>query len=90
VDLADRQTDLLLRLERGIPSDLLDLARACRDRLTRAEYLRLRAIGLGTADTVANASVEDVAKQLGGGSAQANAVLELVRAASDAASRPLD
>ena len=84
IDLADRQTDLMLRLERGIPSDLLGIARVCRGRLTRAEYLRLHAVGLGTADAVAKASVEELTKQLGGDEARASTVLELVRATSNA------
>ncbi len=84
IDLADRHTDLMLRLERGIPSDLLGIARVCRGRLTRAEYLRLHAVGLGTADAVAKASVEELTKQLGGDEARASTVLELVRATSNA------
>jgi hypothetical protein len=86
IDLADRQSDLMLRLELGLPSDLLGIARVCRGRLTRAEYLRLHAVGLGTVNAVAKASVEDLTKRLGGNKARASTVLELVRAASQAAS----
>ena len=47
VDLAEQQDDLMLRLELGIPADLLPLARVCRGRLTRVEYLRLHGAGAG-------------------------------------------
>ena len=86
IDLADRQSDLVLRLELGLPSDLLGIARVCRGRLTRAEYLRLHAFSLGTVNALAKASVEDLTKRLGGNKARAGTVLELVRAASQAAS----
>ena len=86
VDLADRQSDLMLRLELGLSSDLLGIARVCRGRLTRAEYLRLHTVGLGTIDAVAKATVEDLAKRLGGNKARASTVLELVRTISQAAS----
>ena len=86
IDLADRQSDLMLRLELGLPSDLLGIARVCRGRLTRAEYLRLHAVSLGTVNALAKASVEDLTKRLGGNKARAGTVLELVRAASQAAS----
>lgn len=85
VDLADRESDLMLRLEFGIPSDLLGIARVCGGRLTRAEYLRLRGTGLGTAEAIAKASVEDLTKQLGVYKARASTVLGLVRATSHAA-----
>jgi hypothetical protein len=52
----------LLRLELGIPRDLLDLARFCRGRLSRAEYLRLRTVGLGTLDTLANTRMDHLAE----------------------------
>ena len=87
IDLADRQSDLMLRLELGLPFDLLGIARVCRGRLTRAEYLRLHAVGLGTVDAVAKASVEDLAKHLRGNKARASTVMELVRTISQAASQ---
>jgi hypothetical protein len=44
------------------------------------------AAGLGTVDSLAKASVDDLAEQLAGDEARANSVLELVRAADDAPS----
>ena len=49
---------MILRLELGIPQDLLGIARLCRGRLTRVEYVRLRAAGLGTLDALAKASLD--------------------------------
>lgn len=49
---------MILRLELGIPQDLLGIARLCRGRLTRVEYLRVRAAGLGTPDALAKASLD--------------------------------
>jgi helicase len=77
VDLAERQDDLMLRLELGIPADLLPVARLCRGRLTRAEYLRLRATGLGTVEALADVKIEDLAERLGGDGQRAKAVREL-------------
>jgi replicative superfamily II helicase len=85
VDLNDRLTDLMLRLELGIPQDLLGIARLCRGRLTRVEYLRLRATGLGTIDALATTSVDDLAMQLGGDKARASSVLDVVYTANDTA-----
>lgn len=85
-DLTDRETDLLLRLELGITPDLLGVARLYRGRLTRVEYLRLRAAGLGTVDALANASSDALPEQLAGDEARANTILDLVRAANDKAS----
>jgi helicase len=79
VDLADRQTDLVLRLELGIPTDLLPLARACRGQLTRVEYLRLHANGLGTLDAVSQTKLNDLAEQLGGNKVRAKRLREAVR-----------
>jgi helicase len=64
VDLADRQDDLMLRLELGIPTDLLPLARACRGRLSRSEYLRLRANGIGTVEAIAGSETDELADHL--------------------------
>jgi hypothetical protein len=85
VDLADQQAELMLRLDLGIPRDLVGLARLCRGRLMRAEYLRLRAAGLGTLDELSNTKAHHLAEHLGGSEARANTVIELVRAAKEAA-----
>ncbi len=77
IDLADRQEALMLRLELGIPTDLLPLARASRGRLSRSEFLGLRAIGLNTIEAVAEAKVDALAARLGGDTQRATAVQEL-------------
>jgi replicative superfamily II helicase len=79
VDLADRQDDLILRLELGIPVDLLPLARVCRGRLTRSEYLGLRASGLGGVEAIGEAEVDDLADRLGGDKQRAKTVRDLAR-----------
>lgn len=79
VDLAERQDDLMLRLELGIPGDLLPVARLCRGRLTRAEYLGLREGGLGTISALAEANVDALADRLSGDRDRANTVSELAR-----------
>ena len=78
-DLADRQRDLLLRLELGIPASLLEVARVCTTRLTRTEYLRLEGAGLTTLDAVGKAQINEIAEHLGENKVRARAVRELVR-----------
>src|SRR5262249_39349026 len=75
VDLADQQAELMLRLDLGIPRDLVGLARLCRGRLTRAEYLRLRTAGLGTLDALSNMKADHLAEHLGGREARSNTVI---------------
>jgi hypothetical protein len=81
VDLAQRQDDLMLRLELGIPADLLPIARVCRGRLTRVEYLRLRDAGVGSVDSLAEANLSDLTELLGGDKERAKAVRDLAREA---------
>jgi len=83
VDLAEQQENLMLRLELGIPPDLLGVARVLRGRLTRADYLRLRGAGLGAIDALARASVDELAEHLASDKARAKSLLELVRAAKE-------
>ena len=78
VDLSERQTDLMLRLELGIPVNLLEVARACSTRISRAEYLRLERAGLSTLDAIADAKVKDIAQHLGGDDVRAKVARELV------------
>jgi hypothetical protein len=74
VDMAERQDDLMLRLDLGIPADLLSIARVIRGRFARTEYLRLRAEGLDTVAAVADIPLEELAKRLGGEEERAEAV----------------
>ena len=62
VDMAARQDDLMLRLDLGIPADLLSIARVFCGHLTRTEYLSLRAEGLDTVTAVADIPLEELAK----------------------------
>jgi hypothetical protein len=81
VDLAERQDELMLRLELGIPPDLFPIARVCRGRLNRAEYLALRVTGLGTVEALAETKIDALAARLGGDKQRAGTVRELVREA---------
>jgi hypothetical protein len=74
IDMAERQDDLMVRLDLGIPSDLLSIARVVRGRLTCIEYLSLRAEGRDTVTAVADLSIEELAKRLGGEEERAEAV----------------
>lgn len=81
VDLADRQVDLMLRLEVGIPEDLLEIAHVCSTRLSRTEYLQLQRAGLVTLDTLGKTQIKEIAEHLGDDKVRAKAVRELVREA---------
>jgi helicase len=81
VDLAERQADLMLRLELGIPSDLLEIARVCSTRLSRTEYLRLQGAGLATLVALGKAKIKEIAEHLGDDEVRAKAVRELIREA---------
>ena len=81
VDLAERQNDLMLRLELGIPADLLPVARVLRGRLNRVEYLRLHSSDVGTLDALAKAKLAEIADLLNGDKVRAKAVRELTREA---------
>ncbi len=71
VDLSDRNADLMIRLELGVPDDLLPLARVCRGLLTRADYLHLGEAGVVTPEALAATKLGDLAGQLGGNEAKA-------------------
>ena len=52
VDMAERQDDLMMRLDLRIQADLLSIACVFRGRLTHTEYLSLRGEGLDTRQSV--------------------------------------
>jgi hypothetical protein len=56
-------------LELGLPPDLAELGRAAGRSLTRGDYLRLRAAGLGTVAAVADADSRTLEQALGRSSA---------------------
>jgi ATP-dependent DNA helicase len=64
----------MLRLEFGIPADLIDLVRATRTPLTRPQWMRLRAAGHLTIEAVGQLNVRDLAHVLG--DEQAAAVMQ--------------
>jgi hypothetical protein len=80
IDLANRRDDLMLRLELGIPTDLLPIARLCRGRLTRTQYLRLRAAGLDRVEALAEAKLDDLIAVLGVDRKLAKTTRDLARA----------
>jgi replicative superfamily II helicase len=57
-DLSHVGDDLLLRLQHGIPADMVELARAVGGRLDRSEYLALRDAGLALPSAVVGADRE--------------------------------
>ena len=61
-DLTERT---MLRLELGIPTDLVDLAEAVRTPLTRLQWMRLHAAGFVTIDAVEKLVRSDLASVLG-------------------------
>jgi helicase len=81
VDLAERQGDLMLRLELGLPTDLLEVARVLRGQLTRTEYLRLRSRGLDRLEALAAAEAETIAEVLAISDVRARAVRDRSREA---------
>lgn len=63
-DLAELETDLLLRLQLGIPMELTDLGVIWGDRLTRAQYLSLGRAGLVSPAAVASTDADRLASIL--------------------------
>ena len=65
LDLSERLEHLRLRLQIGLPAELVPLAELMGDRLTRADYLAMAAAGLAEPVTAASASDDDLAAALG-------------------------
>lgn len=57
--------DLLVRLEIGLPEELVDLARSTKLMLTRGQYLALAERGIGTAAAVRNSEIDTLAEIVG-------------------------
>jgi len=76
VDLTQLEANLLLRLDLGVPTDLVDLATVLGSRLTRAQYLALRQAGLTTLTDMDTADPDQLAAVLG---VSAHEVSELLR-----------
>lgn len=80
LDLGDRGSDLLLRLQVGLPAELVAMARLMQDRLTRAEYLRLGAAGFADIPAAAAAADDELSAALGGNTSQTLALRETLAA----------
>jgi len=78
-DLSQQLGDLLLRLELGIPTDIVPLARATGDSLSRAEYLQLRASRVLDPEDVSGMKIEELASHLGGDKDRARQLREMIR-----------
>lgn len=60
LDLTDRVNRLLVRLEIGLPSQIVELASEAGTRLNRGDYLRLIKAGLATVEVLKSASDESI------------------------------
>lgn len=70
LDLSVRRRDLLLRLQTGLPAQLVPLARLMHDRLTRADYLSLAEADIGDPSAALAADDDDLAAALAGDKAK--------------------
>ena len=79
LDLANRVTRLLTRLEVGVPAAAVEIAQFAGSRLSRGDYQQLIKANLSTAATVDAASDDDLIACLGGNSERAEAVRDAAR-----------
>lgn len=80
LDLEQRLTQLLIRLDVGLPATAIELAMQAGPRLTRGDYLRLLEAGLYSIDILENSSDETVLSCLNGN----NEKLTIIRQAIEA------
>jgi helicase len=73
-DLAERT---MLRLELGLPADLIELAETVTTQLTRPQWLRLRTAGITTIAAAEKTSLTDLTNVLGNGQAATTLQREL-------------
>jgi helicase len=83
LELSERVSRLLVRLELGVPAGIVDLARYTGTALTRSDYHDLLQAGLNTADAIEAAADSDILRQIGGDEEK----LQVVRAAAAATRR---
>jgi hypothetical protein len=79
LDLGNRLTRLLTRLEVGVPPAAVEIAQFAGARLSRGDYHQLINGGLGTAAAVEAANDEKLAACLGGSDERVEAVREAAR-----------
>jgi hypothetical protein len=83
LDLAEKGTRLMARLEIGLPAGAADLAVHLDDRITRGDYLRLLGAGLGTVDAVEDATDDALLGCLGDDDRKLSDLRVAVRACRD-------
>ncbi len=79
IDLANRVTRLLTRLEVGVPAAAVEIAQYAGSRLSRGDYHQLIKAGLSTAAAVEAASDDKLIACLGGNAERAEAVRDAAR-----------
>lgn len=79
LQLSDRVTRLLTRLDVGVPSAVVQIAQFAGSRLSRGDYQQLIKHNLTTASAVDAASDDDLIECLGGNSERAEVVRDAVR-----------
>jgi hypothetical protein len=76
LDLGERVSRLLVRLEIGLPAAVIDLARTAGNRLTRGDYQLLVRGGLSSVGEIDQRTDEELLKLLGGSKAKLRVVRE--------------
>jgi helicase len=92
LDLADRVSQLLVRLERGVPAGAVSLARHTGTRLGRGDYQDLVKAGLSSPEAIDAAGDEAILACVGGDAEKARAVRDAaaaIRAEPEAAPVPV-
>ncbi|MCE9561155.1 MAG: DEAD/DEAH box helicase [Planctomycetes bacterium] len=79
LDLGNRLTRLLTRLEVGVPAAAVEVAQFAGPRLSRGDYHKLVRAGLGTASAVEGAADETLAACLGGNDERVEIVRDAAR-----------
>ena len=77
--VADLVARTMVRMELGIPAELVDLAQLLGGSLTRSQYLTLRTVGITSPSQFTDASADDLANHLRVTFAQANELQERAR-----------
>jgi len=79
LDLSQRTSDLLLRIEVGLPRGVIQLARRVGNTLVRGDYLQLMRAGLVTPETIGAADDRVVLSCLGGSTQKLRGLREALR-----------
>lgn len=75
-DLSERESQLMLRLQLGVPADLVPIATALDTDLSRAQYLALHRAGLITAKAITSADPEQLLAIVSGDKAVRQLILD--------------